>query len=90
VLPAYAGTGLKQSITSQTGDYLFLFEALCRCKSAVKSLCRRVQLKICEKEEPGNSEILTMTQRIKLSLITFFKEVYQMTVKSFFDSIFGK
>jgi hypothetical protein len=67
-----------------------LYKIITEGECAVESLCRKIQLEICEKEEPKNKEILTMAQRIKLWLITFVKEIYQMTAKSFFDSISGK
>ncbi|MGB8226937.1 MAG: hypothetical protein WCE45_08780 [Sedimentisphaerales bacterium] len=67
-----------------------LYKIITEGECAVESLCRKIQLEICEKEEPKNEEKLTTPQRIKLWLITFVKETYRITVKSFFDSISGK
>jgi hypothetical protein len=67
-----------------------LYKIITEGECAVKSLCRKIQLEICEKEEPKNEEILTMPQRVKLWLITLVKEIYRITIKSFFDSALGK
>jgi len=67
-----------------------LYKIITEGECAVKSLCRKIQLEICEKEEPKNEEILTMPQRVKLWLITLVKEIYRITIKSFFDSVLGK
>lgn len=64
-----------------------LYKIITEGECAVKSLRRKIQLEICGTEKPKNDEILTMPQRVKLWLILLVKEIYRITIKSFFDSV---
>jgi hypothetical protein len=85
ILPMMSRVG-NERVLKESELYKIIIEG----EIAVKNLRRRIQLEICEKDELKNKQMLTMAQRMKLWLIEFAKTIYQLTIKSFFDSVFGK